>query len=149
VSFVATTLRVASQRVFIVVSVYFVTESVRKRLDIPSYDLSFSRRQHDLRNVGFQRPHYTAQQPRKLWDFQLRYSSGAQTYEMGIPMVCTYVSHTFLAIWTSHILCCSFTDDTNALLRILAELNKHCTQIHSPFIPLNIHHTETCSKQKL
>jgi hypothetical protein len=37
VSFVAITLYVASQRVFIVVSVYFVTDSVRKLLDTPSY----------------------------------------------------------------------------------------------------------------
>jgi hypothetical protein len=33
VSFTAITLRVASQRVFIVVSVYFVIDSVRKLLD--------------------------------------------------------------------------------------------------------------------
>jgi hypothetical protein len=37
VSFAAITLCVASQRVFIVVSVYFVIDSVRKLLDIPSY----------------------------------------------------------------------------------------------------------------
>jgi len=37
VSFVAIALCVASQRVFIVVSVYFVIDSVRKRLDTPSY----------------------------------------------------------------------------------------------------------------
>jgi hypothetical protein len=37
VSFAAITLCVASQRVFIVVSVYFVIDSVRKRLDTPSY----------------------------------------------------------------------------------------------------------------
>jgi hypothetical protein len=37
VSFVAITLCVASQRVFIVVSVYFVIDSVRKLLDMPSY----------------------------------------------------------------------------------------------------------------
>jgi hypothetical protein len=37
VSFTAITLCVASQRVFIVVSVYFVIVSVRKRLDTPSY----------------------------------------------------------------------------------------------------------------
>jgi hypothetical protein len=37
VSFTATTLCVASQRVFIFVSVYFVTDSVRKLLDTPSY----------------------------------------------------------------------------------------------------------------
>jgi hypothetical protein len=37
VSFEAITLCVASQRVFIVVSVYFVIDSVRKRLDTPSY----------------------------------------------------------------------------------------------------------------
>jgi hypothetical protein len=37
VSFVAITLCVASQRVFNVVSVYFVIDSVRKLLDTPSY----------------------------------------------------------------------------------------------------------------
>jgi hypothetical protein len=37
VSFAAITLCVASQRLFIVVSVYFVIDSVRKLLDIPSY----------------------------------------------------------------------------------------------------------------
>jgi hypothetical protein len=37
VSFVAITLHVASQRVFIVGSVYFVFDSVRKLLDTPSY----------------------------------------------------------------------------------------------------------------
>jgi hypothetical protein len=37
VSFAAITLRVASQRVFIVVSVYFVIDSVWKLLDTPSY----------------------------------------------------------------------------------------------------------------
>jgi hypothetical protein len=37
VSFAAITLCVASQRVFIVVSVYFVIDSVRKLLDTPSY----------------------------------------------------------------------------------------------------------------
>jgi hypothetical protein len=36
-SFAAITLCVASQRVFIVVSVYFLIDSVRKRLDTPSY----------------------------------------------------------------------------------------------------------------
>jgi hypothetical protein len=38
VSFAAITLFVASQRVFIVVSVYFVIDSVRKHLDTPSYE---------------------------------------------------------------------------------------------------------------
>jgi hypothetical protein len=38
VSFAAITLCVASQRVFIVVSVYFVIDSVRKLLDTPSYN---------------------------------------------------------------------------------------------------------------
>jgi len=42
VSFAAITLCVASQRVFIVVSVYFVIDSARKRLDISSYIVSFS-----------------------------------------------------------------------------------------------------------
>jgi hypothetical protein len=37
VSFTAITLCVASQRVFIAVSVYFVIDSVRKRSDTPSY----------------------------------------------------------------------------------------------------------------
>jgi hypothetical protein len=37
VSFAAITLCVASQRVFIVVSVYFVIDSVRKLLETPSY----------------------------------------------------------------------------------------------------------------
>jgi len=37
VSFAAITLYVASRRVFIVVSVYFVIDSVRELLDIPSY----------------------------------------------------------------------------------------------------------------
>jgi hypothetical protein len=37
VTFAAITLCVASQRVFIVVSVYFVIDSVRKLLDTPSY----------------------------------------------------------------------------------------------------------------
>jgi hypothetical protein len=41
VSFATITLRVASQRVFIVVSVYFVIDSVRKLLDTPSYLNSF------------------------------------------------------------------------------------------------------------
>jgi hypothetical protein len=40
VSFVAITLCVASQWVFIVVSVYFVIDSVRKLLDTPSYKVS-------------------------------------------------------------------------------------------------------------
>jgi hypothetical protein len=38
VSFAAITLCVASQRVFIVVSVYFIMDSVRKLFDKPSYD---------------------------------------------------------------------------------------------------------------
>jgi hypothetical protein len=37
VSFAAITLCVASQRVFIVVSLYFFIDSVRKLLDTPSY----------------------------------------------------------------------------------------------------------------
>jgi hypothetical protein len=37
VSFVAITLFVASQRVFIVVSVYFIIDSAQKLLDTPSY----------------------------------------------------------------------------------------------------------------
>jgi hypothetical protein len=39
VSFAAITLCVASQRVFIVLRVYFVIDSVRKLLVIPSYDV--------------------------------------------------------------------------------------------------------------
>jgi hypothetical protein len=42
VSFAAITLCVASQRVFIVVSAYFVIDSVRKLLDTPSYILIFT-----------------------------------------------------------------------------------------------------------
>jgi hypothetical protein len=38
VSFAAITLCVASQRVFIVVSIYVVIDSVRKLLDTPTYD---------------------------------------------------------------------------------------------------------------
>jgi len=37
VSFAAITLCVATQRVFIIASVYFIIDSVRKRLDKPSY----------------------------------------------------------------------------------------------------------------
>jgi len=37
-SFSTLTLRVASQQVFIVVSVYFVIDSVRKLFDTPSYN---------------------------------------------------------------------------------------------------------------
>jgi hypothetical protein len=37
VSFAAITLCVASERVFIVVSIYFVIDLVRKLLDTPSY----------------------------------------------------------------------------------------------------------------
>jgi hypothetical protein len=37
VNFAVTTICLASQQVFIVVSVYFVIESVRKPLDTPSY----------------------------------------------------------------------------------------------------------------
>jgi hypothetical protein len=38
VSFATITLCVASQRVFIVISVYFIIHSVRKLLDTPSYN---------------------------------------------------------------------------------------------------------------
>jgi hypothetical protein len=38
VNFVAITLCVAFQRVFIIIVVYFVIDSVRKRLDKPSYN---------------------------------------------------------------------------------------------------------------
>jgi hypothetical protein len=44
VSFAAITLCVTFQRVFIVVSVYFVIDSVRKLLDTPSYTVSGSSR---------------------------------------------------------------------------------------------------------
>jgi hypothetical protein len=37
VNFAAITLCVASQRVFVIVRVYFVIDSVRKLLDTPSY----------------------------------------------------------------------------------------------------------------
>jgi hypothetical protein len=37
VGFAAVTLCIASQRMFIVVSVYFISNSVRKRLDTTSY----------------------------------------------------------------------------------------------------------------
>jgi hypothetical protein len=42
VSFTAITLCVASQRVFIFVSVYFVNDSIRKLLDTPSYIFNLS-----------------------------------------------------------------------------------------------------------
>jgi hypothetical protein len=42
VSFVAITLCIASQRVFIVVRVYFVIDSVRNLLDTPSYCVAWS-----------------------------------------------------------------------------------------------------------
>jgi hypothetical protein len=41
VSFATVTVFVASQRVFIVVSAYFVIDSVRKLLDTPSYVFTF------------------------------------------------------------------------------------------------------------
>jgi hypothetical protein len=44
VSSVAITLNVASQRVFVVVSVYFVIDIVRKILDTPSYTVSQPKR---------------------------------------------------------------------------------------------------------
>jgi hypothetical protein len=46
-SFAAITLCVVSQRVFIVVSVYFVIISARKLLDIPSYDMDI----YDTENI--------------------------------------------------------------------------------------------------
>jgi hypothetical protein len=42
VTFATTTLRAASQRVFIVVSVYFVINSVRKLSVMPSYIIKIS-----------------------------------------------------------------------------------------------------------
>jgi len=44
VSFASITLCVASQRVFIVVVIYFVIDSVRKLLDTPSYVVSIGRK---------------------------------------------------------------------------------------------------------
>jgi hypothetical protein len=49
VSFAAVTLCVASQRVFIVVSVYFVIDSVRELLDTPSYKML-----NDVSNEGYE-----------------------------------------------------------------------------------------------
>jgi hypothetical protein len=48
VSFAAITLRVASQRVFIVAVVYFVIDSVRKLLDTPSYIPQRNEGKHNL-----------------------------------------------------------------------------------------------------
>jgi hypothetical protein len=42
VSFAAITVCVASQRVFIVLSIYFVIDSVRKLVDTPSYIIIFN-----------------------------------------------------------------------------------------------------------
>jgi hypothetical protein len=47
VSTAAITLCVASQRVFIVVIVYFVIDSVRKLLDIPSYFMCYVSISHE------------------------------------------------------------------------------------------------------
>jgi hypothetical protein len=44
VSFAAITFCVASQRVFNVVSVYFVIDSVQKRMDTPSYHQRYGRK---------------------------------------------------------------------------------------------------------
>jgi hypothetical protein len=52
VSFVAITIFVASQQVFIVV-VYFVIDSVRKLLDTPSYAVADSRQGVVLQLGGF------------------------------------------------------------------------------------------------
>jgi hypothetical protein len=49
--FVAITLYVASQRVFIVVSLYFVVDSVRKLLDTPSYDVKFLHGSHSFISI--------------------------------------------------------------------------------------------------
>jgi hypothetical protein len=51
VSFAAITLCVASQRVFIVVSVYFVIDSVRKLFDSPSYVQDGVARMGEMRNA--------------------------------------------------------------------------------------------------
>jgi hypothetical protein len=55
-SFATITICVASQRVFIVVDVYFVIDSVRKRLDTPSYGSS---RVHSASDLGFSFPFFT------------------------------------------------------------------------------------------
>jgi hypothetical protein len=47
VSFAVIILCVASQRVFIVVSVYFVIDSVRKLLDKPSYGRRFLEKKNE------------------------------------------------------------------------------------------------------
>jgi hypothetical protein len=51
VSFAAITLFVASQPVFIVVSVYLVIDSVRKRLDTPSYKSVLGKINYDYSHV--------------------------------------------------------------------------------------------------
>jgi len=48
VSFTTITLCVASQRVFVVVVVYFVIDSVWKLLDTPSYVMDGTWRRHDV-----------------------------------------------------------------------------------------------------
>jgi hypothetical protein len=48
VSFAAITLYVACQRVFIIVSVHFVLELVRKLLDTPSYERGSGRRMEKI-----------------------------------------------------------------------------------------------------
>jgi hypothetical protein len=53
VSFAAITLCVASQRVFIVVSVYFVIDSVRKLLDTPSYNSPHSQLSQCSRSFAY------------------------------------------------------------------------------------------------
>jgi hypothetical protein len=55
VSFAAITLCVASQRVFIVVSVYFVIDSVRKLLDTPSYNQHGNKRRRQRQRCPFYR----------------------------------------------------------------------------------------------
>jgi hypothetical protein len=57
VSFAATALCVASHQVFIVVSVYFIIDSVRKLLDTPSYNIPAyvwreSGKKHEYKSVA-------------------------------------------------------------------------------------------------
>jgi hypothetical protein len=52
VSFAAITLCLASQRVFIVVNIYFVIHSVRKLLDTPSYTRPHTGIHYNLRNCS-------------------------------------------------------------------------------------------------
>jgi hypothetical protein len=53
VSFAAVTLCVASQRVFLVLSIYFIIDSVRKLLDSPPYMLSILVRTIEFKDYGY------------------------------------------------------------------------------------------------